>query len=107
MSAGAQADHAIRQAQQLQDVLGVVDHGLQLVVAFLGLGVLDHLHLVELVHTDEAARVATGAAGLLAEARGERAVVKRQVRGLEHLARVDVGQLHLGRGDQIEALTGF
>ena len=59
------------------------------------------------MHADKAARIATGAAGLLAEARGVRAVVKRQVGCLEHLAGVDVGQLHLGRGDQVEALTGF
>ena len=57
--AGAQADHAIRQAQELQNVLGVGNHGLQVVVAFLGLGVLHHFNLVELVHADEAARVAT------------------------------------------------
>ena len=58
------------------------------------------------MHADEPARVAAGAARLLAEARRERAVLERQLAGVQHLAGVDVRQLHLGRGDEVQALGG-
>ena len=100
------SDDLLKQAQQLQDVLGVGHHGLQIVEALFGLGVLHHFHLAELVHADDAARVASGAARLFAEARRERAVLERQLAGVEHLAGVDVGELHLGRGNEVQALGG-
>ena len=49
---------------------------------------------------DDAARVAAGAARLLAEARGERGVAQGQVGGVEYLAGMQVSERHLGGGDQ-------
>jgi hypothetical protein len=51
----------------LQDGLGVACHFLQRLIAFVGVGDLHHLDLVELVLADHAARVAARAAGLGAE----------------------------------------
>ena len=98
--AGAQANHAIRQAQLLQQVLGLSGHALELLVGLLRLGKLDHLNFVELVLANDAAGVATGGTGLLAEAGGEGGVAARQGVGVEDLAGVQVGEHDLGGGDQ-------
>lgn len=52
--AGAQANHAIRKAQLLQQVLGLGGHALELLVGLLRLNKLDHLDLVELVLANDA-----------------------------------------------------
>ena len=98
--AGAQANHAIRKTQLLQQVLGLGGHALELLVGLLRFSELDHLDLVELVLTDDAAGVATGGTGLLAEAGGEGGVAARQGVGVEDLAGVQVGEHDLGGGDQ-------
>ena len=77
-------------------------HALELVHRVLGLGKLDHLHLVELVDADDAARVAPGRACLLAEARREGGVPQRQLGGVQHLVAMQVGKHDLSRGDEIE-----
>ena len=69
-------------------------------VAVVGVGDADQLHLAELVLAQHAARVAPGAAGLAAEAVGERAEPHRQRALGQHLVPHQVGQRHLGRGDQ-------
>lgn len=67
---------------------------------------MDHLHLGELVLTDDAAGIATGRTGLLAEARGARGVAQRELGGVEHLTGVQVGEGDLGGGDQELVLAG-
>lgn len=105
--AGAKADYAIRQAQKLQNVFGVGNHGLQIVVAFFRLCVLDHFHLVELVHANKAAGVASGGTSLFAEARRKGAVLQGQFACLKHFAGMDVGELYLCRRDEVPCLHGF
>ena len=77
--ARAKADHAVRQLELLKNVLGVVNHGFQIVLRFLGLGEFHHFHLAELVHANNAARVATSSARLGAEAGRKCAVLQRQL----------------------------
>ena len=63
----------------------------------------DDLDLVELVLADHAARVASGRAGLGAEAGRVRGVEERErIRG-EHLVAVQVRDRHLGGRDQVVA----
>jgi hypothetical protein len=54
------------------------------------------------VHADDAAGVAASGAGLLAEARGEGGVEQRELVAVEHLVAVDVGELDLSRGDEVQ-----
>jgi hypothetical protein len=91
------------QAKELQAPLRLGDHALELVHRVLGLGKLDHLHLVELVHANDATSVAAGRARLLAKARGERGVPERQLVTVENLAPVDVGEHDLSRGNEVHA----
>lgn len=100
--AGAQGQHAVRQFEPLQYLLGIGGQFLQRLV---GLGRIDdphHFHLVELVLADHAAGVAAGGAGLAAKARGMGDELQRQLPGVEDLAGHDVGQRYLGGGDQVE-----
>ena len=66
------------------------------------MGDLHHLDLVELVLADHAARVATVAAGFRAEAGRVRGQLQRQVRLGDDFIAHEVGQRHLGGGDQVQ-----
>ena len=74
---------------------------------FSGLAKRHHLDLVKLVHADDAARIAAGAARLLAEARRVGAVANGQLRVVEDLVCVQVGEHDLGRGNEVEPLGGL
>ena len=65
---------------------------------------LDNLHLVELVQAVEAAHVLAVRAGLATEAGGVGAVLDGEVAGLEDGVTVNVGDGHLGGGDQVEVV---
>ena len=88
-------------AQALQDLLGVAGQLRESVVARLLRGEVDQLDLVELVLADQAADVLAVGAGLAAEAGGVGGVAARQIRLLERLPAVQVGQRHLGGGHQV------
>ena len=99
--AGRQRHHAVGQLEQLQHSLGVPGELLESVVARPRRGELHQLHLVELVLTDEAAHVLAVGAGLGPETRRVGDVAQRQLRLVEDLVAVQVGQRHLGGGHQI------
>jgi hypothetical protein len=67
----------------------------------------DHLHLLELVLAQHACGVAARAAGLGPEAQGMGGIPAGQVILLHDMARDDVGQRHLGGGDQPPAIGGL
>ena len=74
-----------------------------------GLGVLrlavdEALHLVELVHADDAAGVLAVAARLAPEARRPARVAPRTVGQIEDLVGVVAGQRHLGGADEVEVV---
>ena len=60
----------------------------------------EHLHLVELVHAEDPARVFPGRAGLAAEAGREAGVAQRQPLGLEDLLGVQRRERDLGGADE-------
>ena len=99
--AGAQGDDAVGQVEGLKHRLGVAHHFFQRSVAVVGVDDLHHLHLVELVLADHAARVAPGAAGLRAEAGAVRSELDGQRFGLQDLFAHGVGQADLAGGDQV------
>ena len=70
----------------------------------LGRGVGEELHLVELVHTEQAAGVAPGRTRLAPVAGRRRGEPQRQLGLLEDLAAVHAGQRHLRRRDQPEVV---
>ena len=76
-------------------------HDLQLVEAVVRMGKAHHLHLGELVQTDQAARVLAGGTGFGTEAGRGGTVGAGQVGLVQHLTGVDVGQGHLGGGDEV------
>ena len=66
----------------------------------------EHLDLVELVHAEDAARVAAGGARLAAEAGREAGVAQRQLGAVEHLARVQRRERHLARPREVQRVVG-
>ena len=71
------------------------------VVALLRRADLDQLHLVELVLSDVAPGVLAVGSGLGAEAGGEGGVADGQLLLTQDLLAVEVGDRHLGGGDQV------
>ena len=99
--AGAEANDVVRQAEGFQDVFGVVRHLVQFFIARFRSGEFDHFYLVELVLTDETARVAAGRACFGAEARRHRRQVNRQLGAVDDFAAIVVGQGHFSRRDHV------
>ena len=69
--AGGDVDHAVGDAQAGEDVLLGARMSSCSAERLLGQAELEHLELVELVHTQDAARVLAGGAGFAAEAGAE------------------------------------
>jgi hypothetical protein len=63
---------------------------------------VDQLHLVELMLTNQTPNVAPMRAGFGAETRCVGAVANRELRLVESLVTMEVGQRHLGSGHQVE-----
>src|SRR5579871_2001706 len=103
--AGAQRDDAVVQIQPAQHLLGARQHTLMLVLALLGRRDRNELDLGELVLADHAARVLAGGTGLGAEARRERREAHRQFGLVGDCLTHQVGQGHLGGGDEPETLV--
>src|SRR5262245_10274425 len=98
--ARAQGGHAVVQIEPAQHLFGAGEHALEFVATLLGRGDGDEFDLVELVLADHAARILAGRARLGAkawraggEAHGQRILVED---GFAH----QIGQRHLGRGDE-------
>ena len=90
------------QSEDLQHLLRVREHLLQLVIAVLGFHDLHQLDLVELMHANHPARAHARRARFRAEARAVGAVVNRKLAGRENLLAMDVRDRRLGRREQIQ-----
>src|ERR1035441_472371 len=90
------------QAEFLEDLLGIASELFVLLVRLLGLGELHQLSLLELVLADDAAHVLAMRAGFAAETRCIRCERNRQPRNVEGLVAIEVGDWHLGGGNQIK-----
>jgi hypothetical protein len=66
----------------------------------IGMSDRDQLHLQELMLTDHAARILARRAGLRAETRRQRRETPGQRRFIDDLIGGEVGERHLGGGDQ-------
>ncbi len=104
--AGGALDHLVVQPQALQQVLG---HAEQFGVPAVGLLVVGRaddelLDLLELVHPEQPAHVAPGAAGLPAEAGRDARVADRQRLGVQDLARVQADQGDLGGAREVQVV---
>ena len=93
--------HAVRQVQRLVELATVLDHVLVHVPALLRLADHELLHLVELVHAEDAPRVLPVRARLLPEVRREARVLQRQVLLVQPLAHVVPADRLLRRRDQV------
>src|SRR5437773_888548 len=104
--AGAHLHDAVREAEPAAHVLGVVEQTRQLCVRGLRPHELHQLDLVELVPALDAAHVAPRRHLLAPEAGRVGHVADRQPLRLQHLVAVEVGDRHLGRGDEPQVLLG-
>ncbi len=99
-------DDAVGQAESGEDLLLDREDALVLGAGVGGLDEAEHLHLVELVHAEDAARVFAGGAGLAAEAGREAGVAQRQALGVEDLLVVQRGERDLGGAHEVELVLG-
>ena len=104
--AGADGDHAVRDAEAARNVVGVADDLLQRRGGVARRHELVHLDLVELVAALDAAHVAPGRHLLAPEAGGVGDVRERQDAVVEDLVAVQVGDRDLRRGDHPEIVLG-
>src|SRR6185312_1982426 len=102
--AGGKRDHAVVQAELLQNFLGVVSQLLQLLVRSVGPGKFDQFDLLELVLPDDAAHVISVGTSLAAEARSVGGERKRQARCVKHFVAVKVGDRYFGGRNQPQVL---
>ena len=96
--AGAQAQHPVRQAQQLADLFGVGQELLQFIAGGFRLHQLVHLHLVELVDALDAPGIPSGGGLLATEARRMGNVITRQLVRRDYLITVQTGNGDFRRG---------
>src|SRR5215217_6272442 len=92
------------QVETTQHFLGAGEHALVLVLALLRRGDRDELHLGELMLADHAARVLAGSARLGTKARGAGGEPQRELGLVDDLVAHQIGQRHLGGGDEPKSL---
>ena len=95
------------QLEPLEHALRIPTQGLELLGAPIRSHQLDELDLIELVLADQPARVLAARARLRAEARRVRGQPDREVRGVEDLIHVEVGDLDLGGRRQEQIMVGI
>ena len=93
------------QAEAFQHLFGAGGHALVLGHGLLGRGDRDHLHLDELMLADHAPGVAPRSPRLGAETGGQRGDAHGQGLLVENFLAHQIGQRHLGGGDQPEVLA--
>ena len=96
-----------RQAQKLQNALGVIREGFQFLIGIGGIRKLDQLHLVELMLTDQAAGIAPCGTGLSTEAGGIRTVFDWQAGAFQNLAAVHIGYRNLRRWNKVQIIHAY
>ena len=100
--AGTELDEAVVEAEFLKNGLGMAGEFLEEVEGFVGMGDLDELDLVELVHADDALVVTTGAACFAAETGGVGSHFDGKLVLGEDGFPVEVGDGDLGGGSEEE-----
>src|SRR4030095_16929393 len=83
--ASAKHQDPIVKAEQLENALGVLQHLLMLLIAFIRVNDLDQLDFIKLMDADEPTSADSGCAGLAAKARRVRAVMDRQTALFQNL----------------------
>ena len=104
--AAAEAQDAVGQAQLPEQALDVGQHGFEGGVALFGLRDLHDFDFVELVQAVEAAHVGAPRAGFAAEAGRVAGHAHGQFLNRNNLVAVEVGERHLGRGNEVEVVLG-
>src|SRR2546427_2047687 len=98
----AEQHDAIMQSERFQDSLGIVHHLFQFVIAAFGSDDFDQLHLVELMHSDHAARSDAGGTGLRPKAWTVGAVTNGQSILFQNLLAVNIRDWRFRGRQQIE-----
>ena len=99
--AGSGIDDAVRHLNLAEHLLFHGQQVLMLLVGVLLLGVDEHLHLVELVHADDAGSILASSTCFAAVAGAPAAVAQRTVGQVENLVLMHTGERHFGGTDQV------
>ena len=104
-----QFDHAIMQTEKLKNFLGVAGQFFEGFEGFVRMEDLNELHLVELVHADNAAIVPSGASCFATPTRSVTGHLDRKILLGEESVPVKIGDRDLGGGDekQFVVLSGI
>src|SRR5690349_674737 len=95
------------QTEVLQDRLRISRQRLELVVRILRQRILHQLHFLKLMLANDAARVASVAAGIRPKTRRVSAPEQRQLRGVEYLLAMIIRDRHFRRRDQVKLARIF
>jgi len=82
----------------LQNRFGIANQGFVLLITFFRVGKFEKLDFLELMLTENAARIFTGGEVLFAKAGGVGSVIELQLRAVVHFGFVESGQRHFGGG---------
>src|SRR4029079_1404958 len=94
--AGGEGHHRVRQLQKLKHLFSVAGQERMLVRSILGPAETDQLHLVELMDPGSPHSVFAGGSRLATETRSVRHIPERQLRPVQNLIAMKVGDRHLG-----------
>ena len=92
----------IRKFKQLEDLLGLCNHGLKLIHGIFRLGKLYHLNLVKLVDSDNSTCISTCRSCFLTKTRRKGSVEKWQLSCIKNLSAMDIGKLNLRSWNEIK-----
>ena len=100
--ARAELKDAVMETEPLEDVFRFAYEDFKLVERGVGMDEVDHLHLVELVDAEHAARHLAGRSGFAAEARRVGGKLDRKILAGENVVAVVVGYRNFSRRDEPE-----
>ena len=100
--AGAEFDHAVVEAEELEDFFGVGGEAKKLGGRLFRGGDFDELDFIELVHPNEATGTETCGASFSAEARGVSGVGDGELIGVKNFFAMEVGDGDFGGGGEVE-----
>ena len=104
--ARGQQQHTIRKLKALQDCFRLAGDQFQLFQRGVGIGIADQLHLVELVHAQQSARVLSGGPGFTTEAGAKGTEALRQFTRVKNLVAIQIGDRDFGRGNKKQVVVG-
>ena len=102
--AGGDVEHAVGNAEAVEDLAFEVAEVVVHVLALLGQREGEHLDLGELMHAIQAARRPAGRAGFGAEAVADAAQLDRQLFGFDDLTGIQAAERDLGRRDEVQVV---